>query len=303
MGNKAGRRRALANLFHSCMRNVLGPIASFGESGVVMMSRDGVWRRCHPIFAIFIGDYPEQALVTCTFNGRCPKCVVPPGQLGESQRFPSCIQRSVIDTYLLADGDVHTFHLACREASLKPVFHPFWETFPLADIFLSITPDLLHQMLQGMMKHLINWLVGIFGRTVIDARCKVIPPNHKILLFTKGITMLSWVSGHKHKKMCTFLLGLIVDLPVPGGMDLSCVVKATRALLDFLFLAQFQSHTSDTIRRLEECLTTFHNNKAIFVDLGIRDNFNIPKLHSLLHYASSICLFGTTDNYNTEQSE
>jgi hypothetical protein len=303
MGNKAGRRRALANLFHSCMRNVLGPIAALGETGVPMMSGDGVWRRCHPIFAIFIGDYPEQALVTCTFNGRCPKCLVAPGQLGESQHFPSRIQRSVIDTYLLADGDVHTYHLACREAGLKPVYHPFWETFPLADIFLSITPDILHQMLQGMMKHLISWLVGIFGATVIDARCKAIPPNHKILLFTKGISMLSRVTGHEHKKMCGILLGLIVDLPMPGGVDSSRVVKATRALLDFLFLAQFQSHTSDTIRRLEESLATFHNNKAIFVDLGIRDNFNLPKLHSLLHYASSIRLFGTTDNYNTEQSE
>jgi Plavaka transposase len=257
----------------------------------------------HPIFAIFIGDYPEQALVTCTFSGRCPKCLVTPGQLGESQCFPSCIQCSVIDTYLLADGDIPTFHLACRKAGLKPVYHPFWETLPLADIFLSITPDILHQMLQGMMKHLISWLVSIFGPMVIDTRCKVIPPNHKILLFTKGITMLSQVSDHEHKKMCSIFLGLIVDLPVPGGVDSSHMVKATCALLDFLFLAQFQSHTCDTIHRLEECLATYHNNKVIFVNLGIQEHFNIPKLHSLLHYASSICMFGTTDNYNTEQTE
>ena len=46
-----------------------------------------------------------------------------------------------------------------------------------------------------------------------------------------------------------------------------------------------------------------HNNKAVFIDLGIHENFKIPKLHSLIHYASSICLFGTTDNYNTEQTE
>jgi len=42
---------------------------------------------------------------------------------------------------------------------------------------------------------------------------------------------------------------------------------------------------------------------VVFLDLGIWHNFHIPKLHSLLHYASSIRLFGTTDNYNTEQSE
>jgi hypothetical protein len=41
----------------------------------------------------------------------------------------------------------------------------------------------------------------------------------------------------------------------------------------------------------------------VFLDLGARKNFNLPKLHSLLHYTSSIQLFGTTDNYNPEQSE
>lgn len=303
MENKSGRRRALANLFHACMGDVLGPISSVGETGLAMMSGDGVWRRCHPIFAIFIGDYPEQALVTCTFNGRCPKCLVPPAQLGEYESFPLRAQRSVIGTYLSANQDIRKFHRTCREAKLKPIANPFWATFPLVDIFVSITPDILHQMLQGVMKHLIGWVISIFGASAIDARCKSIPPNHKISLFTKGITTLSHVTGKEHKSMCSILLGLIVDLPVQGGRNSSRVVKAVRALLDFLFLAQFPCHTSDTLLRLEECLVAFHTNKAVFVDLGIRQNFNIPKLHALLHYASSIRLFGTTDNYNTEQSE
>jgi hypothetical protein len=94
------------------MFNVLGPISSFGETGVAMISGDGVWRRCHPIFAVFVGDYPEQALVTCTFNGWRPMCLVAPGQLGEYQSFPLRLQSSAIDAYLLADGDVYAFHLA-----------------------------------------------------------------------------------------------------------------------------------------------------------------------------------------------
>jgi hypothetical protein len=35
----------------------------------------------------------------------------------------------------------------------------------------------------------------------------------------------------------------------------------------------------------------------------VQNHLNIPKFHSLLHYAQSITLFGSTDNYNTEQSE
>ena len=74
-------------------------------------------------------------------------------------------------------------------------------------------------------------------------------------------------------------------------------------LLDFLFLAQFQSYTSKTLSQMKGYLAAFHNNKAVFVDLGIRKNFNIPKFHSMLHYISSIHLFGTMDNYNTKLSE
>ena len=69
ISNMCARRRALANLFHACMCDILDPIASHAETGLPMMSGDGVWWRCHPILAVFIGDYPEQTLVTCTYNG------------------------------------------------------------------------------------------------------------------------------------------------------------------------------------------------------------------------------------------
>jgi len=107
------------------MAHVLGLITSCGETGVTMMSSDGVWHQCHPIFATFVGDYPEQILVTCTYNGRCPKCTVPPNQLGVYEAFPPHIQSTMIDTYLLADSDVHKFHVTCQKADMKPVEHPF----------------------------------------------------------------------------------------------------------------------------------------------------------------------------------
>ena len=305
IGNKAARRRSLANLFHSCMERLLGPIHAYGERGLVLMSGDGTWRRCHPIFASFVGDYPEQALVTCTYNGRCAKCLVPSDQLGEFQQFPSRDPVQATNTFRLADEDPHAFHAACRESGLKPVYHPFWQRLPLTNIFISITPDVLHQLLQGVMKHLLSWLThsAVFGAAEIDARCQALPPSHHITLFPKGITTLSRVLGKEHKAMCRILLGLVTDIPLPGGQVPSRVVRATRALLDFTFLAQFPSHTTHTLRCLEESLMQFHENKDVFLDVGVRENFNLPKIHSLLHYAPSIVLFGTTDNYNTEQME
>ncbi|KAI0058284.1 hypothetical protein BV25DRAFT_1919484 [Artomyces pyxidatus] len=44
-------------------------------------------------------------------------------------------------------------------------------------------------------------------------------------------------------------------------------------------------------------------NKDIFLQVGVRENFNLPKLHALIHYTPSVKLFGTSDNHNTEYSE
>ena len=269
------------------------------------MSGDGIWCRCHPILASFVGNYPEQVLVTCTYYGECPKCDIPCNQLGEYKQFKSRDYGKALDTYALADGNIRTFHAACKANGIKPVFHPFWESLPLVNIYVSITPDILHQLLQGVMKHLISWLSDplMFGRQGIDMRCRLMPPNHQIVLFPKGIMMLSHVLGKEHKNMCHVLLGLIVDLHLADGMSSAHVLKAVWGLLDFLYLAQLPLQTTNTISCLRQSLVVFHENKDIFIDLGMRDHFNVPKIHSLIHYCSSILLFGATDNYNTEQTE
>ncbi|KAJ7862263.1 hypothetical protein B0H14DRAFT_2349626 [Mycena olivaceomarginata] len=36
--------------------------------------------------------------------------------------------------------------------------HPFWEDLPCVNIYLSITPDVLHQLYQGVIKHVVLFL-------------------------------------------------------------------------------------------------------------------------------------------------
>ncbi|KAI9437037.1 hypothetical protein H4582DRAFT_2112014 [Lactarius indigo] len=278
--NKAAWWHALTNLFHSCMQTILAPIT------------------------IFVGDYPEQVLVMCTYSGQCPKCTAPHDQLRDFVRFPLCSYDQVTATYSLVDKDVHVFHAGCHGVGLKPVFHPFWESLLLVNIFMSITLDILHQMLQGIMKHLVAWLThsGIFGTGPIDAHCQSLLPNHLIKTFSNGISTLSRVLGQEHKDMCWILLSLVVDLPLPSG-QVACVIRSVYVLLNFLYLVQLPSQTANTVVQLNEALARFHSNKAIFVDLGICEHFNILKFHSLMHYTRLIALFGTMDNYNTEQTE
>ncbi|KAG2148156.1 uncharacterized protein EDB93DRAFT_1240504 [Suillus bovinus] len=169
---------------------------------------------------------------------------------------------------------------------------------------LDVVLDALAAIDHGDIKfHLLGWLAEAFGVAEIDARCQRLPPNHHIHLFTKGITSLSRISGMEHSQICHFLLGIIVDIQLPNQLALCHLIRAVRGLLDFLYLAQYPCHSSETLSLLVEALDLFHDNKQIFVDLGIQNNFNLPKLHAARHYMLMIQTFGTTDNYNTEYTE
>ncbi|KAJ3925746.1 MAG: hypothetical protein NXY57DRAFT_906700 [Lentinula lateritia] len=302
ISNKTARQRMVANLFHSCMTSLVAPLKEAGLEGITMQSGDGVSRRCHPILASYVGDYPEQCLVTTCYSGGCPSCEMEKEDLG---LFPVTKPYRDFEKALEATMLIGTKEWAdeCLAVNLKPVQHPFWENLPYTDIFCSITPDILHQMYQGVMKHLISWLTDICGADEMDARVRRLPPNHNIRIFHKGISSLSRVSGTEHKQMCSFILGTIVDIPQLTAIQSNALLAATRALLDFLYLACYSIHSSNTLVSLDESLAQFHAKREIFVELNVRENFNFPKLHFLSHYSRAIKYFGTTDNYNTETTE
>ena len=87
------------------------------------------------------------------------------------------------------------------------------------------------------------------------------------------------------------ILGVIADISLPSGLDPSRLLRAVRALLDFMYLAQLTVITTRHLRLMDRALSVFHQNKDIFIDLGVREGFNIPKLHSCLHYTQPILVF------------
>ncbi|KAI0764276.1 hypothetical protein BD413DRAFT_698189 [Trametes elegans] len=302
---QAIRRRTLANLFHACMKTLLAPLESAGVEGIGMMSGDGVTRRCHPILAAYVGDYPEQCLVSCAYTGDCPICECPHDDLGVfPPPYPLRNFEAARDAVKMLVTDPDRFGAACLEANIKAVQHPFWEDLPYTDIFQSITVDVLHQLHQGVFKHLVAWLKSACGTSELDARIARLPPNHSVRIFYKGISNLARVSGAEHRQISRFILGVICDMDLPGGRVVTAqLTRATRALLDFVFMAQYPIHSDDTLTALDNALSAFHADRDVFETLGIHTGFNIPKLHSLTHYVRCIKLFGTTDNYSTETSE
>lgn len=108
---------------------------------------------------------------------------------------------------------------------------------------------------------------------------------------------LAQVTGTERKHIARILLACLV------GKINSKGIIACRSLLNFIQLAQYPSHDEETLGYLHKELENWHQHRPYFIEYGVRDHFNIPKFHSLLHYADSIRWLGTTDNYNTEMFE
>lgn len=119
--NKASRRRSLANLYHACLSRVLAPLQHAGLEGINMRSGDGALRRCHPLFASFVGDYPEQLLATGIKFGDCPKCDVEKDDT-ESNTVPLHLRKigEVLDALAALDQGNLAFVRACAAVGIKP---------------------------------------------------------------------------------------------------------------------------------------------------------------------------------------
>ncbi|KAF9015790.1 hypothetical protein BDZ89DRAFT_962459 [Hymenopellis radicata] len=178
------------------------------------------------------------------------------------------------------------------------VTRPFWEGLPFTDIHFSITPDVLHQLYQGVLKHLIEWCQILLTKKELDRRIRCLPPGLGLRHFKNGISALSQISGSERKNMGKILLGCLV-----GSRMSSQGITACRAILDFIYLAQYSTHDDDTLQYMTDALETWHDNKDYFIAVGVRDDLNIPKFHSLLHYVDMIRSLGTTNNFNTEMFE
>lgn len=115
--------------------------------------------------------------------------------------------------------------------------------------------------------------------------------------FKNGISFVSQWTGREHKEMQCVLVSLLHGAVQPA------VLRTAVVVIVLIYYSQLQEHTSESLAALQAALDAFHDNKGIFVREGIRDHFNIPKIHQMLHYIDAIESRGSADGYNSESPE
>lgn len=114
------------------------------------------------------------------------------------------------------------------------------------------------------------------------------------------------MSGKEHRALQRCHLGVIANAPEAT----SDVICATRALLDYLYLAQYPSHSEKTLGQLSASIEDFHIFKDIWIENGSRqgkngviDHQDIPKIHVPHHMVEDIRMKGSLDNITSETQE
>lgn len=296
-------------LWHVCMKIILAPLKAMGQKPVGMIDCSGHLRKEMAFFAAYIADLPEQAMNAVIAPPNCVSCIASYDELGDSEPCAPRTGNSILQTLakICAENpNATTFEFAqiAKKYGLNGVEEPWWADFPELDICKAICPDVLHGLHKGFKDHMATWGRNIVGVLELDKRYKALPKFPGFRHFSSGISKISQWSGKEHRDLqrswlCA-LYGAVSDK----------VIKATRAELDFIYLAQYRSHSTSTLNVLVGYNATFHRYKDIFIKLGARkgkngtiEHFKIQKIHTRHHYPEFIKSFGSPDNYNTEAPE
>jgi hypothetical protein len=298
--NDDERRRMKADLIHRSMEAMLEPLQKASEEGVDMWCADGRLRRVYPMVAAHIADWPEQNLMSCTSEGSCPVCSTKWAGRGDGARPAPLRDRDetldAIRAYFDYDNKGEL-----KDLSLKPVW-PWWAGLPDVNLAMCITPDLLHQLYQGIFKsHVVRWLQHLVGVKKLDQRFASTTQAAGLTHFPKGISHVQQWTGRESKEMLKQTLPLVVGDLTPEQAQLMSSV------IDFIFRAHSASMTDTDLHEMDAALDTLHKLKEVMVSKGFYASSKrfdgIPKLHMMGHYSHSIRELGTPDGYNSEAPE
>jgi Plavaka transposase len=309
--NRDSHGTCINRLFHQCMGIVLKSLIQPGETGVRMTDAAGDVRKCYPLVAAYLADYPEQVLINAVIGNASPVTLASYDELGDPVPSPPRTRQWVLETIeevcaRVDPADIKNYLDEARDAGLNGVNEPFWKDLPRYQPELAMCPDILHGVLRFWRDHIFLWAQRLVGEAELDRRIKALQPIVGFKRYPKGVAKMTQWTGREDRELQRILIGVIAGAPKVDAKAMRCF----RAFHDFAYLVQYRSHSDTTLGYLSDELKTFHENKEVFIEKGVRrgkngviDHFCIPKLAALHSYITHIPEMGTSPQYSTEITE
>ena len=267
------QREVNRHTLHATIEQLLAPLQGPGENGVELSCADGKIRMCYPVLAAWIADHEEHVTLHNLARNSCPKCEVPPEQLGTLATYPTRdhnAYQETISRYELYGSTVSIEGLA--SIGLKALYNGLWK-LPRVSMNQLHKPDLLHNVYLGLLKNLLDWVTAFLKRhhrlEAFDQAWRSMPPYPG---FTQPRKAFREVTQWQGKEMRNFgriiLVVSAVALASPSSSQrviFAEVLKCVRSLVDFHLVAQYRSHTAETLEYLDGYLMDFHAHKGVFL--------------------------------------
>jgi len=208
--------------------------------------------------------------------GSCQMCEIHKGApMGHSTFRPLDNSRDQhIYSELLEDNNIDALHTV----GVHPIRNQFWQ-YPLCNVYRLWQPDELDQLLLGLVKDLLHWLLKYLkARNVkdqFDNRFTSVPRYPGLQHFSKPFDSLK--SGTwQGKENCGMLRTLAVNCApilvcstddgktaVETASD-EMVMGAVRALCEFSLLVSQQNHSDLSLKALDDALKRVYQKNGIF---------------------------------------
>ncbi|KAG8682098.1 hypothetical protein FRC08_015195 [Ceratobasidium sp. 394] len=249
-------------------------------------------------------DFEEQLQSSGVMKNWCPKCLQDVGGRGSGRLGPPRTNNQTLcalHAWMEGEGRGQADKLGLRE---RPVW-PWWANIPHLDFAASLMPDILHQLHQGMLRHLLKWSIAAAGEEMVDLYFMLMPGAEGMHHPGQGASGPQQWTGRESKEAAKQLLPVIASLDAnPWDQDFVCLA---RSLLDFIYRAQASRMTEDDVSRLEKTLEDIHKYKGVLIRLGVFEDDSrfdaIAKLHMIGHMPGDTREMGTPDGFSTEAPE
>ncbi|KAI6043346.1 hypothetical protein EDC04DRAFT_2600224 [Pisolithus marmoratus] len=253
-------------LVHQALNVILSPLKTATCVGVMMSNPKGNLHYCFTPLAVWIADMPEESLLAGTAMEVSPVTTTTSKEFGYPYQHPPHTAvtmltaiHSACSQYFLTD--YKNFLKAMRWFQLNGVIEPCWNSWPLSDPSIFLTPEVLHHFHQMFWDHNVKWCIDVIGATELDFHFSIIQTLVGYQAFSKGISRLKQVTGHDHCAVQHYIIATVAG-------SIPCkFLTAIHTVLDFCYLAQALLFTTQSLEKVASSLQEFHDHKEAILEL------------------------------------